>query len=132
MGGSGYPPPASYQPAPGVYPTLPQGGSPVTGYPGAPPMTSYPGAPSPAGYPAHAAAGQQGMVYPAVPPPASATLPYPVQPGPGMVHQGHHQSPGPFPGQASSERKNSQGLISQMAGVVRPAHPGGAGGFRLP
>jgi len=127
MGGSGYPPPASYQPAPGVYPTLPQGGSPGTGYPGAPPMTSYPGAQSPC-----AGAGQAGMVYPAVPPPASATLPYPVQPGPGMVHQGQHQSPGPFPGQVSSERKNSQGLISQMAGVVRPTHPGGAGGFRLP
>merc|ERR1719397_2069318 len=100
-GGSGFPPPANYQPATGVYPTLPQGGA-----------------------------------------PGSATLPYPVQPGPGMVHQGQHPSPGPYPGQgnptgpypgqANSGRKNSQGLISQMAATVRPANPGGAGGFRLP
>ena len=122
-GGSGYPPPATYQPAPGVYPTLPQGGAPGTGYPGAPPPSAYPG---------HATSGQPGMVYPHVPSPASATLPYPVQPGPGMVHQGQQQSPGPYPGQDYSGRKNSQGLISQMAGVVRPANPGGAGGFRLP
>jgi len=122
-GGSGYPPPATYQPAPGVYPTLPQGGAPGTGYPGAPPPSAYPG---------HATSGQPGMVYPHVPSPASATLPYPVQPGPGMVHQGQQQSPGPYPGQDNSGRKNSQGLISQMAGVVRPANPGGAGGFRLP
>jgi len=129
-GGSGYPPPTNYQPAPGVYPTLPQGGAPGTGYPGAPSMGSYPGA----GYPAQGAVGQPGMVYPSVPPPASATLPYPVQPGPGMVHQGQQSSPGPgpYPGQGNSGRKNSQGLISQMAETVRPANPGGAGGFRLP
>ena len=127
-GGGGYPPPANYQPAPGVYPTLPQGGAPGTGYPGAPPMVGYPGA----GYPAQGALGQPGMVYPPVPPPASATLPYPVQPGPGMVHQGQQSSPGPYPEQGNSGRKNSQGLIGQMAETVRPANPGGAGGFRLP
>jgi len=128
QGGGGYPPPANYQPAPGVYPTLPQGGAPGTGYPGAPPMVGYPGA----GYPAQGALGQPGMVYPPVPPPASATLPYPVQPGPGMVHQGQQSSPGPYPGQGNTGRKNSQGLIGQMAETVRPANPGGAGGFRLP
>ena len=138
-GGSGYPPPANYQPAPGVYPTLPQGGAPGTVYPGSPPMVGYPGP----GYPAQGAVAQPGMVYPTVPPPASATLPYPVQPGPGMVHQGQQASPGSFPGQGNypgpypgqqvnSGRKNSQGLISQMAATVRPTNPGGAGGFRLP
>jgi hypothetical protein len=129
QGGGGYPPPANYQPAPGVYPTLPQGGAPGTGYPGAPAMVGYPGGGYPAqggGYPA------QGAVYPPVPPPASATLPYPVQPGPGMVHLGQQPSPRPNPGQGNSGRKNSQGLISQMAETVRPANPGGAGGFRLP
>merc|ERR1712130_841555 len=132
-GGCGYPPPANYQPAPGVYPTLPQGGAPGTGYPGAPPMVGYPGP----GYPVQGTVGGQpatAMVYPPVPPPASATLPYPVQPGPGMVHQDQQSaSPGQaYPGQWNSGRKNSQGLISQMAQTVSPANPGGAGGFRLP
>jgi len=129
-GGSGYHPPANYQPAPGVYPTLPQSGAPGMGYQGAPQMAGYPGP----GYPVQGTVGvQPGMVYPSVPPPASATLPYPVQPGPGMVHQDQQSSPGQvYSGQGNSARKNSQGLISQMAQTVRPANPGGAGGFRLP
>jgi len=128
----GYPVPAGYPAPQGDYPA-PAGGFAMGPVPGAVPG-GYPGAPYTPGLPT-----TQG-IYPAVPPAASAALPYPVQTGAGMVHHAPHHgapgAPGAYPQAGKPEGRT--GLIGQMQGVLAPGMvqgvlpPGQGGGFRLP